>query len=94
MDTLTCEFFNPVNYLGNEPLEGEPFQFKNATCSTDFISLIEDNGDAHFYLDERITYGDIFIMSFILLFFLAGIFKLVWDFIFPKTIKALTKNDF
>jgi len=87
-----CQLSQPVNASGTPPLSGEFWNFQNATCSVPYLSVATDT-DAHFYLDERITYGDIFLATFMLLFLLAGIFKVVWNFIVPKPVKLLTKND-
>lgn len=46
-----------------------------------------------FYLYPNITYGDILIITLLLLIFMAGIFKAIWGFIFPKIIKHITEKD-
>lgn len=87
-----CQFSQPVNASGTLPVPGDFWQFQNATCSVPYLSVATDT-DAHFYLDERITYGDIFLAAFMLLFLLVGIFWVVWSFIVPKSVKLLTRND-
>jgi hypothetical protein len=90
---VSCEFSNPVNASGTAPIGDENWQFKNASCTPAYISLIDDGAGSHFYLDERFSYGDIFLGLFVIFFCLAYVFGVVWRFLVPISIKALTKND-
>jgi hypothetical protein len=71
-----------------------PEEVHNATTDYEFIEKISDAPEeASFYLDKRISYGDLLIFSVLFLFLLIKIFEICWNFIFPKSIKALTQND-
>jgi hypothetical protein len=78
---LNCQFSDPVNYTGSPPAEGEPFAFSGMSCSDDKFSL-QANGTsgANFYIDKTISYGQILIIFFVLLFFVFGVFKMMWNF--------------
>lgn len=68
----------------------------NYFCTTTlpYIDEISDAPEeASFYLDKRISYGDLAIFSVLLLFLIFKIFAICWNFIFPKSFKALTTND-
>lgn len=77
-----------VNYfkiMGQEPFE---------EMATETKILIENTSTgATFYLDQTITYGDLFIIGFLILFTGIIIFKAVWDFVHPRIIKIKTKSD-
>jgi hypothetical protein len=90
---INCQFSQPVNYQGQPPLAGEPFQFNLMTCSDPYNLYYEDGQGQGFFLDSRISYGDLFVVTFLLLFLGIIIWKAVVDFILPKTIKPLRKGD-
>lgn len=95
LETSECDFFNPVNWQGNPPVEGEFWNFASSSCAKnlDYIQYVSSTNGAGFYLDQKISYGDIFIVFFLLFFLCWGIFRAVCDFIFPTIIKALTQRD-
>lgn len=90
---VVCSFFNPQNASGSIPLFGEYWQFASSSCAVPFISNISDGSGTDFYLDKRISYGDVWLLIFILMFVIMKIFSIIWNFFVPKMIKALTKND-
>jgi len=79
---MDCEFSIPLNFEGQAPLAGEPFQFQYASCSSETLALIhnETNG-AEFYIKKTLTYGELILIIFISIFLIFGIFKFVWNFI-------------
>ena len=83
---MTCEFSDPVNYLGEEPLEGESFNFKTLTCETEEFVNYYENGStgANFWLDERISYGDIFLMIIVSIVLTYVIAEKIGKFVFRK----------
>lgn len=89
-----CEFFNPVNSAGAFPETGEVWNFASSTCkkNIDYLTLVQ-GGEAGFFKDDRISYGEFFIVFFLLLFLCWGIFKALWGFVFPKFWKALSQRD-
>lgn len=79
---MECEFLNPANFEGQPPATGEPFQFQNAVCTADEYFLIENSETgASFYLDKTLSYGDIILITFLIIFLLFGTLKFVWNFI-------------
>lgn len=82
-EVMDCEFLNPVNFEGQPPLTGEPFQFKNASCDTgELYTLIENTETgAEFYIQKTMSYGDLILIIFISIALIFGIFKFIWNFI-------------
>lgn len=82
---MTCEFSNPVNYLGQEPLEGEDWEFKNLTCTQEYLEYNENlSTGADFYLDQRLSYGDIFLMVITSVVLLYVVIREIATFVFRK----------
>lgn len=89
---ISCEFSEPYKI---DPLD-EFWQFQKSNCtSTDQYSLLvkPEGQDNEFVLDKTLTYGDILFFSIFFILFLFLIFKFVWDFIFPRSVKHLTEKD-
>lgn len=83
---LNCQFSNPVNYTGSPPAAGEPFAFSGMTCSDDKFSLITNgNTGSNFYINKTLSYGDILILFFFIIFFAYGVFRFMWNFINKNT---------
>jgi len=80
---MECEFQNPVNYLGKPPLEGEPFQFQNLTCDVATTTKLIENSEtgASFFIGKTLSYGDLILITFLVIFLLFGIVKFIWNFI-------------
>jgi hypothetical protein len=80
---LDCEFTTPLNYTGSPPADGEPFAFSEMSCNSDFFQKYEniENGGL-FYTQKTISYGDMLVLTFLILFFCAGVFKILWNFNF------------
>ena len=80
-----------INYEWEE--EEEPV-ITIETTTYDFIDKYTDaSSEASFYLDKRISYGDILLFIPLFFFLIFKIFSVCWNFIFPKSFKALTNND-
>lgn len=80
---LNCQFSEPVNYTGSPPASGEPFAFSGMTCNSDQISGITNGTTgSNFYINKTLSYGDILILIFLILFFGWGVLRFCWNFVF------------
>jgi len=81
---IDCNFYNPVNFLGEPATGDEIWNFQNATCDNQIFTLVENaTTDAKFYLDKSFSYGDILITIFLSIFLIFGIVKFLFGFIYP-----------
>ena len=79
---MNCEFSIPLNYLGTEPVEGEPFSFSEMTCEFETLQHFENlETESEFYINKTINYSDIIIIFFLIFFFLISISKIIWNFV-------------
>jgi hypothetical protein len=88
MENLNCVFSEPVDFQRNIPLTKQDFwNFSKMTCFSSSTELIEnsENG-SEFYLSKTINYGDILVLTFLLLFAIFGIVKLIGDFFIPQRV--------
>lgn len=82
---MDCQFNNPVNFLGLPPMEGECWNFQNASCTNDQILLIQNpTTGTEYYLSKTFTYGDLLLVIFGFLIFIFLITKGLWGFFFKK----------
>jgi hypothetical protein len=80
---MDCDFTIPLNYLSEAPVFGEPFAFSKMTCVDASTSEYINTGNgSNFYLKKSLSYGDILIIVFLILFFVSGVFRLLWNFNF------------
>ena len=80
---MDCDFTTPLNYLGETPIAGDPFAFSEMTCVDASTSeYVNGVSGANFYIKKSLSYGDILVLTFLILFFVAGVFKLLWNFNF------------
>lgn len=91
MDYITnCEFSNPKDYQGNPPATSTDFwNYQELNCSStdDTVELIENaSTSTFFYISRFLSYGDILIIIFLMLFLVFGIMKFITNFIIPKRI--------
>jgi len=80
---MNCNFSQPVNYLGNPPGKNDPFAFSQMTCdgSTGEGSSAEQiTGVGEFWISKQVDYGQVLILTFLLIFFVGFIAKLLWNF--------------
>jgi len=80
---MDCIFSAPLDFEGNVPVEKEPFAFSVMTCTDNNFSIITNEiTGASFSVDKTLSYGDILILIFIILFFGYGVFRFCWNFVF------------
>lgn len=92
MDTLNCEFSDPVNYLGLPASEDEIWNWQKVACSEAGMTEITD-GNYTAYISSKVDFGDIFVIGFLILFIGALIFKFLWDFVNPRIVKIKGQQD-
>lgn len=83
---IECEFSTPVN-LGNDAKPDYEYSIMNCSASSNpqQWELIENaSTGASFFLTKTITYGDILVITFLMLFLIFGILKFLTDFLIPK----------
>jgi hypothetical protein len=78
---MDCIFSQPQNYQGNPPNNHEAFAFAHMTCNTSEAENVS-NGTANFYISKQLDYGQILILTFLLLFFVFGTIKFLWNYIY------------
>ena len=80
---MDCVFTSPLNYTGSPPAEGDPFAFSEMSCTDDrFLQYTNGNTGADFYVQKSLSYGDILMISFLILFFVTVVCKILWNFHF------------
>lgn len=84
--TMDCDFSIPLNYQGETPTAGEPFQFQHATCDAGPIYTLIQNTEngAEFYIQKTLSYGDLVLITFFSLFLIFGIVKILWQICWGK----------
>jgi len=85
---MDCDLSQPQNYQGNTPAVGEPFAFQHITCNTSEAEQVT-NGTANFYINKQLDYGQILILTFLLLFFVFGTIKFLWNYIYQHETQKL-----
>lgn len=97
MQTINCHFETPLtmkegNLVAPDITDtGLPFQFETMICtttdSTSTLELIQNaSTGASFNIRKEINYGDVLILTFLALFLVFGIWKMITDAIVPKRI--------
>jgi hypothetical protein len=77
---MICDFSNPVNYTGSPPAAGDPFAFSQTTCGlSDTTEQITGSGT--FWINKEIDYGQILVLSFLLILIVAASIKFLWNFV-------------
>ncbi|HCC60380.1 MAG: hypothetical protein A2402_01780 [Candidatus Staskawiczbacteria bacterium RIFOXYC1_FULL_37_43] len=80
---MNCNFLQPVNYLGLPPEKGDPFAFSQMVCDGTIGegSTIEQiNGTGNFWIAKQLDYGQVLILTFLLIFFVGFVVKFLWNF--------------
>jgi len=81
---IECQFSVPVN-LATDPKEDFEYSVMNCQATSTSLELIENaTTGASFFLRQEITYGDILVITFLMLFLIFGILKFLTDFLIPK----------
>ncbi|GAH94180.1 unnamed protein product [marine sediment metagenome] len=93
---INCQFSNPKTFDGSTPTSTDFWNYENVICqgtsTPATIELIENaSTGASFYVSKTIGYGDILIITFLLLFLVFGILKFLTDFLVPKLINFKRK---
>ncbi len=81
---MNCNFSQPVNYLGNPPGKNDPFAFTQMTCDGSIGtggSIEQITGAGEFWISKQLDYGQILILTFLLIFFIGFIIKSLWNFV-------------
>jgi hypothetical protein len=82
---MNCTFSQPVNYTGEAPKKNEPFAFSQATCTdsggTGTASIEQITGAGTFWISKQLDYGQVLILTFLLIFFVGFITKSLWNFV-------------
>ena len=77
MSEITCQFSEPVN-LGTEELPD--FEYSEIVCNNSQYEYIQnETTEASFYIDKSYTYGDFYIMFFLMIFTLYKIVEIIWN---------------
>jgi len=83
---MNCDFSLPVN-LGTEEMPDWEYSKMDCVFTEQEIpsELIENSTTgAEFYIDKRVSYGDVLVLTFLMLFLIFGIVKFLTDFLVPK----------
>lgn len=64
-----------------------PDNFSVISKDINTIELVDQNTNESFFINQTITYGDLMISFFLVLFFLVYFFKSIASFFFPDTIR-------
>jgi hypothetical protein len=76
---IQCSYSVPLNATGTPPTGGDFWQYSQATCSVPYIAQYQ-SGTSTFYLSNTIDGGQIILIVFVMMFFVAGIIKGLWSF--------------
>jgi len=86
---MNCTFSQPVNYQGNPPGKNDAFAFTQMTCTdsgggtgTESIEQITGPGvgSGTFWISKQLDYGQVLILTFLLIFFIGFVVKFLWNF--------------
>lgn len=80
---MNCNFSQPVNYLGNPPEKNDPFAFTHMACDGtvgDGATIEQIEGPGTFWISKQLDYGQVLILTFLLIFFVGFIVKFLWNF--------------
>ena len=80
---MNCNFSQPVNYQGVPPGKNDPFAFTQMTCiSTTKEQVVGPGmGSGTFWISKQLDYGQVLILTFLLIFFVGFITKFLWNFV-------------
>ena len=80
---MNCIFSQPVNYTGVPPEKNDPFAFTQMTCdgSVGTGGATEQiEGPGTFWISKQLDYGQVLILTFLLIFFVGFVVKFLWNF--------------
>jgi hypothetical protein len=80
---MNCNFSQPVNYTGNPPGKNDPFAFSQMNCDGSIGtggSIEQITGTGTFWISKQLDYGQVLILTFLLIFFVGFIVRFLWNF--------------
>ena len=80
---MNCTLSQPVNYTGNPPGKNDPFAFTQMTCDGSVGtggSIEQITGTGTFWISKQLDYGQVLILTFLLIFFVGFVVKFCWNF--------------
>jgi len=80
---MICNYSQPVNYQGEPPHKNDPFAFSQMTCDGSIGTggtAEQITGAGDFWISKQLDYGQVLILTFLLIFFVGFIVKLLWNF--------------
>lgn len=86
---IICEFQTPKTHTGETPTTTDFWNYQTMICEgTSTLETLIENAStgANFYLRQEISYGDILVIVFLILFLVFGILGFLVKFLIPKTI--------
>jgi uncharacterized membrane protein len=85
---INCDLDNPVN-LGTEEVPDFEYSQINCTSTNETLELVENQATGtEFYLQKTISYGDVVLWVFLILFSIFWTIKSVAGFIIPTKIMS------
>lgn len=80
-EILNCEFNFPRTWENLEPIsEKDIWNYSEWKCWSEKSEFIEnETTEASFYLDNSFSYGDFFIVFFLMVFTLWKIVEIIWN---------------
>lgn len=85
INQLTSEAWSIIHI---EKANSESFDLmlgKNLMAGSQTLIINEDTG-AEFFIDKSVSYGDILVVSFLMLFLIFGVMKFILNFFIPKLV--------
>lgn len=90
---MECELTTPKTFDGNTPATSTDFwQYSEMVCTSSEVALVEnETTGAEFYIRKSISYGDVIVITFLMIFLIFGIMKFLFDFLIPKMMNFKNK---
>ena len=86
---MISNFSQPVNYTGNPPTKSnEAFAFTQMTCDGSIGTggtTEQITGAGDFWILKQLDYGQVLILTFLLIFFVGFMTKSLWNFVKQDT---------
>jgi hypothetical protein len=79
---MNCTLSQPVNYTGNPPGKNDPFAFTQMTCTSTTKEQVVGPGigSGTFWISKQLDYGQVLILTFLLIFLVGFVVKFCWNF--------------
>ena len=85
---MNCTLSQPVNYQGVPPTKNDPFAFSQMACDGSIGtggSTEQITGAGTFWISKQLDYGQVLILTFLLIFFVGFMTKSLWNFVKQDT---------